>query len=342
MKKSKILACIICFSFVFVRPTKKVSVSAEYSLGKAECVMELSSRRILYGKNLNEELPMASTTKICTAITVIDRCIDLDEEFEIPNDAIGVEGSSVYLKQGDKYTVNDLLYGLMLRSGNDCAVALSLKIGDNIDVFSRYMNITAKKSGAFHTNFVNPHGLPNKNHYTTAKDLSLITCYAMENPVFRQIVSTKKYEKTGWVNKNKLLYSYDGATGVKTGYTKEAGRCLVSAVERNGMVLICTLLNCYQTYERTKVLMDDAFNNYEMKKLQDKDTSVFVETQDGKFNAHTKSDIFYPLLKEEKSSIRKEIIAYNNIIFDDFGEIIGKMSFYISNHLLFSENLYKL
>ena len=256
--KHKAYAIVIGILFILSSFTMKSrflnvrQVEAEnWVEAKAECVMEANSRRILYAAHGDTRLPMASTTKILTAITVLNACVDISEELIVPEQAVGVEGSSVYLKSGEKYSVRDLLYGLMLRSGNDCATALAWKIGGNVVNFSAMMNIMAQKAGAFQSNFVNPHGLPAKNHYTTAIDLCLITAYAMQNSVFREIVSTKYYAPQNWKNKNKMLTSVSGAIGVKTGYTKEAGRCLVSAIEREGMTLICTVLGCPTTYERS-------------------------------------------------------------------------------------------
>ena len=172
--------------------------------GKAECVMELESRRILYADHAEQALPMASTTKILTAITVLQSCNNLQEELVIPQEAAGVQGSSVYLKSGDIYTVEDLLYGLMLRSGNDCATALALRFGGNVENFAMKMNAVAQKAGALASSFKNPHGLPCKNHYTTARDLGYITCYAMQNPIFSKIVATRYYAPRHWQNKNNL------------------------------------------------------------------------------------------------------------------------------------------
>ena len=312
----------------------KTAFAEGYTEGKAECVVELNSRRILYANNAEKPLPMASTTKIATAITVLDECKDIKKNHEIPKQAVGIEGSSVYLKEKDIYSVEDLLYGLMLRSGNDCATALALFCGGSIDGFSVKMNKTAQKAGAFSTNFANPHGLPCKNHYTTAKDLSYITCYALQNPIFKQIVATKYYEPRNWKNKNKLLSLYDGAIGVKTGYTKEAGRCLVSAAERNDMTLICTLLNCPTTYERTQKLFDDAFSAYKRELLAGKEQVFEVNGE----QAVLKKDLYYPILEEEREFIEIKTIPLSG----KSKNIVGHLEIYLAKRLLFSENLYKL
>lgn len=310
---------------------------------KAECVMELNSRRILYASHADTRLPMASTTKILTAATVLEECRDLQEEIVIPEEAAGVEGSSVYLKSGHIYTVEDLLYGLMLRSGNDCATALALRFGGTIAKFSAKMNEVAQKAGALESNFENPHGLPCADHYTTARDLTCIACYAMRLPQFRKIVATKYYAPRHWQNKNKMLTTCDGGIGVKTGYTKEAGRCLVSAVERGNMKLVCTVLNCPTTYERSIKLIDDAFAAYSYTKLLSAD-SVFSIT-DGKttIQATAKQDFYYPLLKAEEGLIELRPKSIGSPIkTKKTGEIVGELEIYLAKRLLFSGNLYKL
>ncbi len=332
-------AVFICFF-----PLKKEKVSANNAAeGLAECVMEQNSRRILYQKNGDKRLPMASTTKIATAITVLENSLNIHEEFAIPPQAEGVEGSSIYLKCGDIYSVEDLLYGLMLRSGNDSATALALHCAESVGAFASLMNITAHKAGALHTHFCNPHGLHDNNHYTTACDLSLITCYAMQNKTFREIVSTEYYAPRQWKNKNKLLSLYEGALGVKTGYTKVAGCCLVSAAERNGMTLICTLLNCSNTYERTAELLNDAFAHYHNEKLLARNTQYEVFDGDKKYKGIVKEDFYYPLLAEEMQLVEIQALpTISPINQQEEGEIIGQIQIRIAKHLLFSTNLYKL
>ena len=177
------------------------------------CVVEKDSGRILACKNENTQLANASTTKIVTAITVIQNCDNLDEQIQVVDSAIGVEGSSIYLRHGEIMSIKDLLYGLMLRSGNDSAVALACHVGGSVEGFASLMNEIAKKAGANNSNFVTPHGLDHKDHYTTAYDLAKITAYALNNPIFKEIVSTKmhiveatnKSDKRYMNNKNKLL-----------------------------------------------------------------------------------------------------------------------------------------
>lgn len=311
-------------------------VNAETApISAAECVMERNSRRILYEWRGDIRLPMASTTKIATAITVLEDCQNIKGAFEIPSEAVGVEGSSVYLQAGEVYTTEDLLYGLMLRSGNDCAEALAYRMGGNIDGFTAKMNRIAQKAGALDTHFRNPHGLPCNGHYTTARDLSLITAYALENSIFREIVATQYYEPRKWKNKNKMLTQYDGAIGVKTGYTKEAGRCLVSAAKKNGMELVCTVLNSPQMYERSIQLLNDAFDAYSNEKILDKNDVFMLEGQ----RCCVRENVYYPLMQGEMEAVEMSFIP---IISSKNAEIIGQIEISLAKRLIFSGNLYKL
>ena len=249
--KISALLVVFCLCLFLTRPVP----AHAYALSKGEVVMEVMSGRVLHEKNPDEKLPMASTTKIVTAITVIENC-DINNEIIVPESCTGVEGSSVYLKAGERYKIIDLLYGLMLRSGNDAAETLAVGVGGSREGFVKLMNETAKKAGAFDSAFKNPHGLPDKGHYTTASDLAKISCYAMKNDIFRKIVSEKTYtateltcgEKKIWKNKNKMLFNFEGANGIKTGYTVKAGRCLVSSAIRNGMELVAVVLDSPQMF----------------------------------------------------------------------------------------------
>ncbi len=296
----------------------------------AECVLEVSSRRFLSERDADTFLPMASTTKVLTAILIIDDC-NPDDVVVIPKAAEGVEGSSVYLKAGDEYTVSELLYGLMLRSGNDCAEALALYHSGSIEAFAQAMNEKSAALGAENSHFVNPHGLPDKRHYTTARDLALISSYAMENAFFREIVSCKYYEPRHWENKNKMLREYEGANGVKTGFTLNAGRCLVTAAERGGMQLVCVVLNSPQMYERTTQLLDEAYRDYEMVRLCDKTQSV-----DG---FRVLSDFSYPLTAAEREEVRIVTEPVSPLP-ETSGEFAGQMKIFLANDLIFSQNLY--
>lgn len=244
-----------------VEPLKKQSRGA--------VVIEATSLRVLYGDGMNERCYPASTTKVLTALCVLNN-LPLDRIVTVPKQAEGVEGSSIYLKAGEKISVRDLLYGLMLRSGNDAAVTLAIETSGSIEKFAELMNQTAKNCGAISSNFVNPHGLHDEMHFTTAYDLAVICAKAYERSDFTEIVSTKQRkisvddEPRYIANKNKLLNMYEGANGVKTGYTKKSGRCLVSGAKRCGMQLIGVVLNHSDMWNDTVRMLDFAFEEYRM------------------------------------------------------------------------------
>ena len=259
-------ASVLLTNFYAVRAedTGTVGTSAQ-----AAAVIEQNSGRVLYNKNADQELPMASTTKIMTAAVAL-KYGNLSDVIEVSATAAGVEGSSMYLECGEKITLENLLYGLMLLSGNDAAVAIAEHIGGGVDGFVELMNKTASELGLSHTHFDNPNGLPSDTHYTTALELAKITRYAMSMPEFVQIVSTKSktipWEGKGYdrsmTNHNKLLGSLEGCIGVKTGFTKAAGRCLVSAVNRNDMTLICVTLNDPNDWADHASLQNSMFQKY--------------------------------------------------------------------------------
>ncbi len=304
--------------------------------GRAETVIELSTGRVLEAKNAEAKLPMASTTKIMTALIVIEEC-NLDEEITVPREAVGVEGSSIYLKYDEKISVRDLVYGLMLRSGNDSAAALAIHHSGNIDNFVVRMNERARELGASSTNFTNPSGLPDPKHYTTAKDLGLIACAAMKNETFAKVVSTKNYNGNyrSFVNKNKILSKLEGANGVKTGYTTKAGRCLVSSCERDGMDLVCVVLDCYDMYERSAKLINNCFDRYELATVS-KDT-VFMA--DG-IPCSTDND--YSFVTEKQSEIEYEIKCTHIGKRVNKGEKVAELEIRNGNNLIFKGNLYSI
>ncbi|MDO4572324.1 MAG: D-alanyl-D-alanine carboxypeptidase family protein [Clostridia bacterium] len=228
--------------------------------------------RLIYGLNENARLPMASTTKIMTALLALESCA-LDEMAEVPDEAVGVEGSSVYLARGETMSMRDLLYGLMLTSGNDAAVTIAVHVAGSVEAFAERMNERARALGCTDTHFVTPNGLHDDEHYTSARDLGLIACEAMKNEDFRTIVSTEYYEtRTGdhartFKNKNKTLWQYEGGCGVKTGFTKAAGRCLVFSAERAGVLIVGVVLNCPNMWEDAFALLDAGFDMTERRRL---------------------------------------------------------------------------
>lgn len=359
-KKIKLLIFCLLLSVVanFV-PTIQCYAQTDFvqptCSAKSMILMEKNSGRILAEKNSQQQLSIASTTKIVTCITVIENCQDLNQKVKIDKRCVGIEGTSIYLREGEIFTIQDLLYGLMLRSGNDAAVALAYAIGGSIENFCTLMNATAKKYGANECNFMNPHGLDVEGHHCSAKDLANITRHALNNPVFAKIVSTTIYnvEKNevtnprNFKNKNKLLYRYDGANGVKTGFTKKAGRCLVSSCERDGMTLVCVVLNCGPMFEESEALFDFGFKNYSYKEIL---SPYFICGNLKVINGVKESvDIYsvngfsYPVTEQEYFKIKTEF-DYPEDLHAPFSKekIIGTIKIYLDNNLLFEDNIYTI
>lgn len=271
---------IFCFAFTILFLLASdlfFTVDASAQSASSYCVIDGVTGRVLYERNAYEKRGMASTTKIMTAVVALERANPADVA-SVSYSASRTEGSSLYLKAGEKMSISDLVYGLMLNSGNDAAVVLAEHIGGSVENFAAMMNETAQKIGADSTHFTNPNGLYDENHYTTAYDLALIARYALKNDVFRQIVSTKKYtvktvgtERNIYLsNHNKLLTSLDGCDGVKTGFTKKTGRCLVSSATRDGWQAICVTLNAPDDWNDHTQLIDKAFSEYKPRKLVSK------------------------------------------------------------------------
>ena len=358
-KIKKISIILIIFSLIFVLlygyfnvKTELSPVDAMSSSAKSMCVIDKDSGRILYSKNPYEKLPMASTTKVVTAITVLEHCDDLDEKIVVADESIGVEGTSIYLRKDEEIRVIDLLYGLMLRSGNDSATALACHVAGGVDEFADMMNETAEKVGATSSHSTNPHGLDDPDHYTTAYDLSLITAYALGNLTFKEIVSTRNYvieatnksDKRYLTNKNKLLLNLPGCCGVKTGFTSKAGRCLVSALEQDGSTAVCVVLNCGPMFEESSALLTSAFEEYDFVKLIDKDKEIYneyiIDESEGKLYLYAEEDFYYPLKKLEMRSVR---IKYT-VDLDDAksGDEVGKIEIFLENDLIKTLKLYTM
>lgn len=358
MKKTKIIS-FVCLFFViaFVLSAFLGTINhaqAAYTSAKAMCVMEASSGRVLESKNELAKLPMASTTKIMTAITAIEHCQNLDEIFEISPKAVGISGTSLYLRKGEKMSTRDLLYGLMLISGNDAATAIAEHVGGKEKTFVQLMNKTAAKIGAKNSHFDNPHGLDSKTHYTTAYDLALITSYALQNDTFKDIVSTTNTKITntdGKVrylrNKNKLLTKLEGCCGVKTGFTNDAGRCLVAACEKDGMTLVSVVLNCGPMFEESKTLLEEACGQYKLYDLvKECNIPSAISVKGGRkqgVEIAVKEELIYPLTEEERKSLRCEIELQNEIDAPvDRGMVVGEVKIFINNDLHFSQKIYTM
>ena len=239
-------------------------------MAEAGSVMDVDSGTMIFGQNSHVEYPPASITKLLTALVVLERA-DLAATVVVPREAVGVEGSSIYLFEGEEITVRTLLYALLLCSANDAAAALAYHVAGSIEGFADLMNEKAAAMGLPNTHFTNPHGLYDEAHYTTARELALITAEAMKNATFAEIVATVRYEapQNGtdatrlFLNHNRLLRTYEGACGVKTGFTKKSGRCLVSAAERDALTLIAVTLDAPGDWQDHAALLDWGFSEYE-------------------------------------------------------------------------------
>ena len=239
-------------------PCEARGISAQKAI-----VLDGQTGRVLYERCADEQSLIASTTKIMTALLICEQCNVLDR-VRIPQEAVGVEGSSMYLQADEILTVQELLYGLMLHSGNDAATALAIYCGGTVEGFAQLMNDKARLLGLKQTHFVNPHGLDAPEHYSTARDLAILASYAMNNPIFASTVSTRTV-RTGdryLTNHNKLLWRLDGANGVKTGYTKAAGRILVSGAQRGGRQLICVTIHAPDDWNDHCILLEEAFTRF--------------------------------------------------------------------------------
>lgn len=343
---------LICI-FIFIL-CAQVTFASELNISsESAIVIEQNTGRILYLKNMNKEREMASTTKIMTTIVAIE-IGNLDEVVTVSENAAGIEGSSIYLEANEQLTLEELLYGLMLRSGNDAAYAIAEHIGGgNVENFIDMMNRKAKEIGANNTHFMNPHGLHHEGHYTTAYDLAKITAYAMKNETFKKIVSTKKktisWPNHEWnrslTNKNKMLWNYEGGNGVKTGYTTDAGKCLVSSALRNNMQLIGVVLKSNDIWKDSTTILDYAFDHYEPYKVVLKDEYLkSIPVKEGvkdRISTYCKKDITIPIRKEEKDKIKVKINLPEQMQSPIIREqIVGKLEVYIGNEKVDSTNIY--
>ena len=334
-----ILAAISLF------PVKVNALSAEKSI-----LIDGQTGRCLYENRADERSLFASTTKIMTALVVCEQCNVLDR-VRIPKEAVGIEGSSMYLKEDEVLTVQELLYGMMLHSGNDAAMALAIYCGGTAEGFAELMNDKARALGMQGSHFENPHGLDSPGHYSTARDLAILTAYAMENPIFRQTVSTKqvKVGQRYLKNHNKLLWRIDGAEGVKTGYTKAAGRILVSSTCRDGRRLIAVTIHAPDDWNDHKQLIEKGYREYAVQRIVTKGDSLGnVEVVSG--DAQTVSlcareDFFYSLAAGENVTVQLPPcpFVYAPIFMGDYagdgyilldGTVIGRIPLYYSQTVL--------
>ena len=303
MKKIWMRTAAGVLAAVMLFPCQVSAISAQRAI-----VMDGVTGRVLYEKDADVSSRIASTTKIMTALLVCQQCNVLDR-VRIPKEAVGVEGSSMYLREGEVLTVQELLYGLMLSSGNDAAVALAIYCGGTVEGFVALMNDKARQLGMTGTHFANPNGLDHPEHYATARDLAILARYAMEDPIFAQIAATKTVsvaERT-LRNHNKLLWQVAGADGVKTGFTKASGRVLVSSATRDGRRLIAVTIRDPDDWRDHATLLEAGFSQYQVRQIVSAGEQVgSVSVISGKETSAplvAETDFFYAMTKQEQAEI---------------------------------------
>lgn len=327
---------------------------------KGSVLIEKDSKRILYDKNAEVPLPMASTTKIMTCIVALENG-DLDEVVTASSRAVKAPKVKLDLQLGEKQTLGDLLYSLMLESHNDTAVAIAEHIGGSVENFCVMMTEKAKEIGANHSNFQTPNGLDSPEHYASPYDLAVVAAYALENPKFVEIVNTtniniptkelKGSRTHGLQNKNRFMYIYKGAEGVKTGFTSKAGHCFVGAANRDDMELVAVALGAGwgnkgkdQKYKDVITLMDYGFNNYKKYQVLEKtDNFTTIDVEKGKadkVNLGTSEGVMLPLTKDEKENIHLQKVLVPSIKAPVCkGDIIGRVDVVCNNKVVKSVNL---
>lgn len=334
------IGMVLSFHTQTVDATAKDSISA-----KGYVLIEATTGRVLAGENIDKQLPMASTTKIMTALITLEQQ-NLYEDFVVDEKAIKVEGTSMGLRAGDKASLFALANGMLLSSGNDAANAAAVKIGGSIEKFAVLMNKRAKELSMNNTNFVTPSGLNDDNHYSTAYDMALLARNAIQNPTFLSICRKTSARVTFGnppyrrmlSNHNRLLKEYEGCIGVKTGFTKKAGRCLVSAAERDGVTLICVTLGAADDWNVHKKLFDYGFNNIEKTPIEAKIDQLSINVVGGvkkyaSVKAHTK--VTAPITQADVSKLTQKVYI------DPFfyapvkqGDVVGEIQHILNNSVV--------
>jgi len=323
LRRVRTLAIVLAIAspFVFARGAGAVRSEADFGArayklpappgnqAVAAALADATSGRILFSQRGDEPMKIASLTKIMTAIVAIEHG-RLEDKVKVSAKAAGKEGSSLYLKAGEEITLRNALYGLMLRSGNDAATAIAEHVGGTIEGFAYLMNKKAEEIGLTHSHFMNPHGLDEQGHYSSANDLAKLTVYALRNPEFKEIVKTRVKSAPNpneawdykWMNKNKMLAMYEGADGVKTGYTKQALRTLVSSATRDGQQLVAVTLNDRDDWADHRKLLDYGFGQFKLAAV-----AKAGEPVNG-YPFETKSGFSYPFAPGERERLEIRLV----------------------------------
>lgn len=333
IKIKKIILSIILL-FLFSKNVNAISASSVVA-------MDLTTNRVLYEQNMNNKRLIASISKIMSCIIAIENA-DLESTVTVKEEVLKSFGSGIYIEVGEKIKFKDLLYGLMLRSGNDAAIEIAYNTANDMESFVKLMNDKAKEIGMTNTTFINSHGLEDEKgngNVSTAYDMALLTSYAYQNETFKQIFGTKKYtaksdRKTySWTNKNKILHSYDFITGGKTGYTKKAKRTLVTTAEKDNKKIVIVTLNDGNDFNDHIDLYQKIFKEYEAVEMLNKDSFYLEDCKD----CYIKNNFYALVNKKEKENLTYEYILEKN----STSEYAGLSKVYLNNKLLYEQNIYK-
>lgn len=330
LKLKWIVLICVCLSLVLapLKVDAKPSVSARNAV-----LMEQETGRVLYEKQAHEKRNIASITKIMTAIIAIESGM-MDETVETSKRAVYTEGSSIYLEEGEEMKLEDLVYGLMLRSGNDAAMAIAEHVGGSMEGFVHLMNQKAEWIGMNQSHFENPHGLDADGHYSTAYDMALLTKYAMENDVYKKIAGTTTYKSEtrtyAWGNKNKLLTRlYDYSTGGKTGYTKTAGRTLVSTAEKDGMNLIMVTLNGPDDWNDHIHAFNWGFKSFKMRDLRENGEQSLDST-----TGYLWDEVKVPLTDQEYKQVMTKTQIQKPSEYESVNSVLGQALFEVNKEVV--------
>ena len=335
----KYLLIFMIFLLIPMMNVKAISTSATSAI-----LMDQDSGRILYSENIHEVRSIASISKIMTGILAVESG-KLDETVTVGDEILKAYGSGIYIKQGEKISLRDLVYGLMLRSGNDAAVTIATYVSGSVEEFVKLMNAKATELGMKHTTFNNPSGLDeDEGNYSCAYDMAILTSYAMKNKDYRTITGTEKHTvKTNkntyvWHNKHKLLTQYKYATGGKTGFTKKARRTLVTTATNHDMNLVVVTLNDGDDFNDHMNLFEYGFQNYENQTLLKKgNLSIKNEKYYKNQQLYIKNDVIYPVEKEEEDSLK---IKYSLNKQRGNEEVVGQVKVYLGSEEVMKEPIY--
>ena len=357
MKKRKKVILLFIAASLFVTNLALAAPNPPNIVAKSAIVIDAATGKVLYSRNAEERRYPASTTKIMSLIVALEHS-NLDEMVTTSKNASGTDGSTLWLAEGEKLKMIDLLYGIMLVSGNDATVAVAEHISGSVEKFSRLMTDKAHRIGAKDTNFTNPNGLPDPNHFSTAHDLARITAYGYKNFLFAEIINTKN-KVIPWAgkdfdrdlyNENRMLWLYEGGNGVKTGYTDAAGRCLVSGAKRNGIQLITVVLDSDTMWDDSIALLDFGFTQVKPEEILSQDDILkTIRVANGKSSAVkliASTNLVVPISGDNKEEFSTVIDSPNKIEAPVVkGQKLGEVRVFYQNteiatvDLLASENI---